>query len=763
MTLLAWTAGVLLFNLVWYGRYLSFPLVGEDGAANYSFLLEAVRYARPFAATFPIKWHEGLGQPNVFVTVTFDPFSWLMWLPINAARAFRVSYAIRATVCWLTTYLFVVRLLPRARGVALTAASLSMLVSFTLASWAGIATDAGIPVATHAAVFPGLLWLFLHASEGTKLVGGRDGLLALGLLAFLLMFPIGSTLGVATLIAFALSSALVERDRRRRCAWIAVGKFVVIGAVILFAPVVGVYRTWSAVAGVSAREVFAPELYSYGRDYVMPHLWHDVPLGVRIVVLLAMALLFLLPAWPRPIRAVGLTLGLVVAGAQGLALARANGIAAELLERLPRPSYFEYYLPVFYATAAAYVLHRWRHVLYARPGIHRWWPFKAAGLAGTSWLLVGVAALWWPLRDRTPVLPRWIAHRHWLIPAVAIGALFVGAVMTWSVWPKTIHPLFARTLVCRRGGVWCKDKPGRTIGASSTPITEFLASRVSLDPRFRGRAEFLLGPANLGTEPEVGLVVRDRNRNYLATGNGMLLHALPLRAIPVASSYEQALDALYYLFWTRYVNQDAQVFRRSINFTVLETLRPRALALAGVRYVVVKDDADRRRPDLAAAFRWGGYTVYEIPDANIGGYSPTRVVFARTLAEELSIMRADGFDPRRVAVVSESERADLGTVDLTPAAQPEVVIRRQTLIFTAGAAGRSLAVLPFRFSHCWRTRWSGTPGAIVRVDGALLGVVFDQSTRVTLAWSGGYGPLARCLVRDRELVPQVVGAASDLR
>ena len=80
----------LVFNLAWYGWFLSFPMVSEDGAANYSFLLETLRDDGGITQ-FPIKWMEGLGQPNVFVSVAFDPFSWLFLLAAGQRVSDRVN------------------------------------------------------------------------------------------------------------------------------------------------------------------------------------------------------------------------------------------------------------------------------------------------------------------------------------------------------------------------------------------------------------------------------------------------------------------------------------------------------------------------------------------------------------------------------------------------------------------------------------------------------------------------------------------------
>lgn len=67
--------GALLF----YGSLLSFPLIGEDGAANYISMLHAMRDMRPFSLSFGFKAFEGLGQINLFYTAGNDPFSWTVW------------------------------------------------------------------------------------------------------------------------------------------------------------------------------------------------------------------------------------------------------------------------------------------------------------------------------------------------------------------------------------------------------------------------------------------------------------------------------------------------------------------------------------------------------------------------------------------------------------------------------------------------------------------------------------------------------------
>jgi hypothetical protein len=754
---------VLAFNLAWYGRFLAFPLIGEDGAANYSFLIETIRFGEFFRPTFPIKWLEGLGQPNMFVTVTLDPFSWLMYAPLRPPNAFRVSYALRATVCWLTTYLLTRALFRRAHPMAVTAAWLSMLLAFVLTSSHGIATFAGIPVATHAALFPGLLWLYLRMARQRRRLGAADVVFAVAAFSFMLVFPFGTLLPLAVLFVFA-AVLVVTSPRAERRWWLwAGGKLAVLVGVVLFTPVVGLFHAWSAIGAVSARHVFAKELWTYGREYLLPLLWHDVPLGVRVIISLALVPPLVMTIRYRPPRIAILMIATVVTVTQLVTIARAAGVVSNVLERLPRPQYAEYHLAVFYAIMAAYALHHWARVLRPSPARRRWWPFTVVSVGAASWVLVGAWALWFPFWGAA-WRSRAVARARRLVPATAVALLLAGAVATWAVWPAGVHATFANELLCQKRGLWCREHPGRSLGAGTSPITEFLRTNLTGGPAFRGRAEFLMAAVGLDSEPEVGIMVRERIRNFVDTGNGMLLRALPLHDVPVASSYEQALDHLYFLFWTRYVNEGIVVARRSINFTALEVPRRERLALAGVRYMVTRDEAYDFTRWLPVAFTWKGYTVYEFPEANVTGYGPSDVVYGASIPDELRAMRGGAFDPQRTAIASVGERPFFAAgPELSPLRTSEIRIARQSLVFTATSPGRALAVLPFRYSSCWKTEWRGRPGRLLRVDAALIGIAFDDATEVRLTWGAGYGPATRCLREDAKLVSQTREAAKSFR
>ena len=839
---------VLIFNLVWYAWFLSFAMFSEDGAANYSFLVETARDAGA-TTRFPIKWLEGLGQPNLFVTPVFDPFSWPFLTALEPATAMRLSYALRATVAWITAYLLVAALFRHQRAIALVAASIYMVMTFTLAHPWGNRLFAGMFNGTHAAIFPALLLLYWITARQRRLLGWADAALALTMAVLLLAYPIGSLLAVPTLGAFAAAVIATSGRTFRVRAAVALAKICLVTALLLFAPVVGMYRAWSAVAAVAARNVFAEEITTYPPQYLLPEFWHDVPLPLRLVVLVALLAVVLGRRWPRPLRVVVIALVAVVGLSQALTAARAFGLAARVLERLPRPFYMEDYVAVFYATAASYVLFRAHHV---RPSAApRWWPMCLAVVAAATtallarWIgLVITVALVLQRRAAAPARARNV-RLQWL-PAAALAGLVAAVIVIFVRWPERIHPLFGETLLCRARAPWCRDAPGLTMGAAATPITGFLGARLAATAEFQGRAEFVVippmtlrrfpvptsfaltpdesdmlrgwwaraavaagkprrrfgagqeaqlvaalhelvakdelpedvvldvvrwasrhpervGPLELmpsgGDRPEVALMVQERDRNFRATGNGMLLRALPFQGIPVASSYEQALDYLYYLLWTRYVNEGGPR-PHSFNFTSLGTVHSERLALVGVRYLIARDVPLRPPPPLPRVFGWGGYSTYEIAGANTRGYGPSTIRKAGTIVEELRLLREPGFDPARTAVVGADAAGVAVQGSWAPLRATSLRGERQALVFEATSAGtRSIAVLPFRYSRCWRPEWIGAPGSVIRADVALLAVAFEGATRLRLHWTAGYGREAACLREDAGLREQALEAA----
>ncbi len=501
-------AAVILITLYWYGAFLSFPLLGEDGAALYSNLLEAIRDGQLATTRFPIKWLEGLGQPNLFVTFTFDPFAWVMLLPLEPADSFRVSMALRAAMSWLTSYGFVVVLFRGHRRLATVSATLYLLLDFILTSAWGIPTFAGIYNSTHAALFPLLPTLALLIMRRPRWIGAADLGLLVALIFFVLDYPVGSLIGTAVFLSFAALALAMARPGERQAARRGFAKIAIIVAFVLLGPPLYVLPSWWALIHDSARVVFAGELFGYGVYYQPPFMWTHTPAALRLCILIGLSPMLFNRRWPRPLRMAAAPLVLVVGGAQLGALARTLGLDAGLIDRLPRLHYFEFYLPLFYATCGGMALCHWQKLVHPRLDdwrhVRRWaigailyiaaalviLPISAIFVVGYSLLVVFAL-----LRGEPPDAGRIGSSRlrRLLTFGVTCGlvALSIG---TWLPPSTDIHPIFASSLRCRGGGAWCRDPAGPTMDAADNPITRYLRGELQGAGRFRGRADTLIRP-----------------------------------------------------------------------------------------------------------------------------------------------------------------------------------------------------------------------------------------------------------------------------
>ncbi|HUI19182.1 MAG TPA: hypothetical protein VL244_16055 [Alphaproteobacteria bacterium] len=874
---------VLTFDLYWYGAFLSFPLLGEDAAALYSTLLETIRDGHLATVGFPLVWPVGLGQPNLFVTFTFDPFAWMMLLPIEPPDAFRLSMALRASVGWLTSYWFVLVLFRGRRSIALLAATLYLLINFILTSAWGIPAFAGIYNATHAALFPLLPTLALRVMRSRRWLGVADFGLLVSLIFFLLDYPVGSLIGTPVFLLFACVAMLSGRPAERRTALWGFAKIAVLMTLVLSAPPLHVLASWSALLQGSARVVFSDELFAYGNAHLPPLMWTRTPTALRLCILVALSVLLFNRRWPRSLRTAAATLALVVGGVQFAALVKYLGLDAGLVDRLPRLHYFEFYTPLFYAACGGFALYGWRDLLF---------PCLAGGRRLLSWLrgavlffpmafvvlpvgavVVGIYALFAVIARAKgePAHSGWISlpPRRRLAARAAVVALVLLAIATWLPPGAAILPIFTAYARCESGILWCRDPAGLTMGAADNPLTRYLRQALGRGGPFAGRAETLVRPpvrfgipanADLSWTPtlfermhawyarayealaiktapdgalfpwppremnwdrrpylrdalaefvhgdlpyygpmqedlilEIHQWIEEHGREFhlhatdlddpwyavpsaqalgeermaafFATGNGLLLRALPFEGIPVASAYEQALGYLYYLLWTRYVDAGVAA-TKTINTTTLEVLHPERLALLGVRYLVARDSATYEAPPLERLTGWHGYSIYAVRAPNLAGYAVKGLAFGATLAQELRLMREHGFHPRDTAVLPASEKSAFASAaahELGTLATSSLNLAPNELTFSArSAGGASLVVLPFNWSHCWNAEWRKGAGRLVRADIGLIGVAFAGEIELHLRWTAGYGAGRGCLVEDRALIAEAKQAAADV-
>jgi hypothetical protein len=133
----------------------------------------------------------------------------------------------------------------------------------------------------------------------------------------------------------------------------------------------------------------------------------------------------------------------------------------------------------------------------------------------------------------------------------------------------------------------------------------------------------------------------------------------------------------------------------------------------------------------------GTWYLYELPNPNVGNYSPTEVITARSGLEIMAILRQPDFDFTRQVVVS----APL-TQTLVPATEMRLSAIRSGLHVSGKSAGTSLVILPQQFSHCLRAHDSRV--RFVRANLMMAGLIFsgDMDTDILFDY-GIFSPACR--------------------
>jgi hypothetical protein len=122
--------------------------------------------------------------------------------------------------------------------------------------------------------------------------------------------------------------------------------------------------------------------------------------------------------------------------------------------------------------------------------------------------------------------------------------------------------------------------------------------------------------------------------------------------------------------------------------------------------------------------------IYEVPDPNIGNYSPTEIVVADSAPEIVAILGTEEFDFRRRVVLSS------GGEHLVPARDTRLTVNRGGGFHVSGRSdGTSLILLPQQFSHCLKASASGVH--VVRADLLWTGVVFSGAVDTDISFAYG--------------------------
>ncbi|MFL5086053.1 MAG: hypothetical protein ACJ8FP_14660 [Xanthobacteraceae bacterium] len=129
--------------------------------------------------------------------------------------------------------------------------------------------------------------------------------------------------------------------------------------------------------------------------------------------------------------------------------------------------------------------------------------------------------------------------------------------------------------------------------------------------------------------------------------------------------------------------------------------------------------------------------IYELPRPNIGDYSPTEVIAARSGAQIMSILSQPDFDFTSRAVLTRPLDKPL-----VPAREMRLSIIRGGLHVSGKSDGTSLVILPQQFSHCLRAHDSRV--RFVRANLMMAGLVFSGDIDTDIVFDYGiFSPACR--------------------
>lgn len=287
-------------------------------------------------------------------------------------------------------------------------------------------------------------------------------------------------------------------------------------------------------------------------------------------------------------------------------------------------------------------------------------------------------------------------------------------------------------------GTW----PPRATAAPVRIMTDALA----LDPGdfFKGRGISLLGMDEAKSVDWASVVVPIRQKFRGTFENDLFIDPETLN-VPIVNEYGHwfspemlALMATGFYDERDPIDRAVQVPRR---------FRLNLSRLMGVSLVVADGDLEGREPVYRQEVEGHPVAVYRIDDVNLGQYSPTRMLPAKTAKDIIDALRAPDFDGRRTAV-SEVEVAE----SLTPVRYARVrVDRGPKLHVEAGSDDRSLLVLPFEYSHCLELTGTGVE-RLLPVNLAQTGVIVRGEASFDIVYRYGLFGHASCRKRDLERV-----------
>jgi hypothetical protein len=293
----------------------------------------------------------------------------------------------------------------------------------------------------------------------------------------------------------------------------------------------------------------------------------------------------------------------------------------------------------------------------------------------------------------------------------------------------------------------------------ASPITQRLKEEIRIVPGqpFRGRVVTMLGRM-FPKEPYWGRYSLVHYFAQLGTGN---LHDGPglwQDDIPTVLEYSALMTPAYLAFVRTFLTEPDDIIFRNLMGT--RRMNEPILRMMGVRFVLTDRPlaglALRERIDVPVSaatrkrlefeketFSTLHLYLYELPQVNLGQFSPVEVRIARDANHALTLLSDPALNPAHTAVVSEP-------IDrrLAPGSLQSFVVGRDDYRIRATSEGVSLLLLPVEFSRCLRLESPRQGARLLRVNLMFTGVLFERQLDAEISFRSGPFGASRCRLED---------------
>jgi hypothetical protein len=312
-----------------------------------------------------------------------------------------------------------------------------------------------------------------------------------------------------------------------------------------------------------------------------------------------------------------------------------------------------------------------------------------------------------------------------------LGATKVGQRLAARRWILFVAGLLAVALVPLGGMAYSFER-------AKIVLARYYSTPWANEPELVG---YLLQSTGLS----VGQTYRGSSLEF--TGNIVSTANLWKQGVPTLSEYSQLVTPQAFYLQTALLGSTPGLNGFGYGLVIVPgvniDLMFKTLRALGVRHILSPSplvEADKRqvpsvrvprRPhDALPGAEPGIWHIYELPDPNMGNYSPTEIVVLDSAPEIIAILGAEDFDFRRRVVLSS------GGWNLVPARDMRLTVNRGGGFHVSGKSdGMSLIILPQQFSHCMKA--SDSHVRIVRADLLWMGMIFSGSVDADISF--GYG------------------------